>query len=124
MTRSLARQLESVHSTGELAPGDVIVQPGSPGHAVIVLDVAREAQTDRRVFLLGQGYMPAQDMHVLKNPDNATLSPWYDWSGAGPLRTPEWTFERPEIRRFADAGEGGRPAATSRPARRPPERRD
>lgn len=48
-------------------PGDVLVAPGSPGHAVILLDVA--VAGERRWVLAGQGYMPAMDFHVVAGPD-------------------------------------------------------
>jgi hypothetical protein len=43
-------------------PGDVLVTPGSPGHAVMLLDVATDGQ-DTWV-LVGQGFMPAMRFHV------------------------------------------------------------
>ena len=36
--------------------------------------------------------MPAQQMHVLKNPAAADGSPWYPAAFDGELVTPEWTF--------------------------------
>lgn len=48
-------------------PGDLVVQPGSPGHAVAILDVATAGE--KRWVLVGQGYMPAMDLHVLDGPD-------------------------------------------------------
>src|SRR5262249_8099133 len=55
---SLAAELLPI---GERAvePGDVLIQGGYPGHAVLVLDVAVTAD-GRRYLLLGQSYMPAQ----------------------------------------------------------------
>lgn len=74
-------------------PGDVLIQGGYPGHAVLVLDAADAPGPDgpRRLLLLGQSYMPAQQFHVLRNPTAA--SPWYDAAAlASPagLATPEW----------------------------------
>ncbi|MGL4398136.1 MAG: DUF4846 domain-containing protein [Hyphomicrobium sp.] len=51
--------------------------------------------------------MPAQDIHILKNPANGDGSPWYT-PPTGVLVTPEWTFEPGAWRRFAD---GPRPSA-------------
>lgn len=47
------------------AAGDVLVHPGGPGHAVMLLDVARHPD-GRRAALIGQGFMPAEDLHVLE----------------------------------------------------------
>ena len=38
--------------------GDVLVQGGFPGHAVVILDVAVQGEETR--VLLGEGFMPAQ----------------------------------------------------------------
>jgi hypothetical protein len=83
-------------------PGDVLIQGGYPGHAVIVLDVAEDA-SGRRFLLLGQSYMPAQQFHVVKNLDFPSLSPWYDAATLDTgLQTPEWlAFKRKDVRRFA-----------------------
>lgn len=61
-------------------PGDLLVAAGSPGHAVVVLDVARRgAET---WVLVGQGYMPAMDFHVVAGPEAG----WYPVTG-GTLAT-------------------------------------
>lgn len=93
---SLARELRPLPAA-ELQPGDVFIQGGFPGHAVIVLDVAR-AVDGRRAFLLAQSYMPAQQVHVLRRP--ASASPWYPLEPEAPLSTPEWTFPAGSLRRF------------------------
>ena len=98
-TQSLARELRPV-DVAQLRAGDVFIQPGSPGHAVLVVDTAVHPRTGARVFLLAQSYMPAQSVHVLRNLDNASLSPWYALDFGTELRTPEWTFRRTDLRRF------------------------
>ncbi|MBN1770633.1 MAG: DUF4846 domain-containing protein [Deltaproteobacteria bacterium] len=97
---SLARELEPLDAD-ELRAGDLFVRGGFPGHAVLVVDLARDA-TGRTLFLLVQSYMPAQEVHVLVNPTDRTLSPWYDLAFGEQLRTPEWTFRRGEARRFPE----------------------
>ena len=42
--------------------GDVLIQGGSPGHAVIVVDMAENPATGEKLYLLAQSYMPAQDI--------------------------------------------------------------
>lgn len=83
-TISLAQHATPVKRAG-LRPGDFLVQAGSPGHAVLILDVAADA-VGRRVALVGQGYMPAQDFHVLRG---ASGSAWLPLEGDG-LATPFW----------------------------------
>jgi hypothetical protein len=63
-TGSIARDGRPV-AVADLAPGDFVVQAGAPGHAVLILDLARAAD-GRRALLLGQGYMPAQSFQVLR----------------------------------------------------------
>jgi hypothetical protein len=100
---SLERELSKVTTPQDLRGGDIFIQPGYPGHAVIVVDVARDRE-GRKVFLLAQSYMPAQDMQILRNPESRTLSPWYDANFGSVLRTPEWTFNASHLRRFREQG--------------------
>ncbi|MBU0550994.1 DUF4846 domain-containing protein [Myxococcota bacterium] len=83
--------------------GDFFVQPGGPGHAVILLDIAQDAQ-GRRAALIGQGFMPAEDLHVLKGSHDRVLNDvWFLLPDeAHPtLVTPSWSpFKREEARRF------------------------
>jgi len=97
---SLSRQLEVVPDPTAVLPGDVFIQAGFPGHAVLVADVAENPE-GRRVFLLLQSYMPAQDIHVLTNPADPA-SPWYPALKDGTLGTPEWTFSYCDLRRFPE----------------------
>ncbi|MCU1281491.1 MAG: hypothetical protein JWM53_5037 [bacterium] len=66
---------------------------------MLVLDVAVGGD-GRRWLLLGQSYMPAQEFHVLRNPESP--SPWYDAAAlATGLKTPEWRpFTAHDLRRF------------------------
>lgn len=101
-TASIARHDTRLVAVSDIAPGDMLIQGGYPGHAVVVLDVA--SKNGQRLVLLGQSYMPAQDFHVLKNPRDAALSPWFrasDLAGPRGLKTPEWrAFKQTDLRRF------------------------
>jgi hypothetical protein len=81
-----------------VAPGDFFVLPGSPGHAVLVLDLAEDA-SGKKVALLGQGYMPAQDFHVLTGKHHG----WYSLDVDAVL-TPFWPAPFPwtSLRRLPD----------------------
>lgn len=97
---SLNRELLPLEHLGELDIGDIFIEGGFPGHAVIVVDVAVNLATGKKVFLLAQSYSPAQDIHLLKNPADPELSPWYDPDCGAWLRTPEWRFSRKDLKRF------------------------
>ena len=99
-TVSLAGELRKVAKIEEMRIGDLFIHAGSPGLAVIVVDMAFDARSGKKVFLLVQGFMPAQEMHVLKNPTNAASSPWYELDFGENLRTPQWVFARKELMRF------------------------
>lgn len=90
-TYSLERELKPV-ALEDLQVGDVFIKGGFPGHAVLVADLVENKVTGERRFLLLQSYMPAQDIHVLKNPAAADGSAWYPAIFRGSLVTPEWTF--------------------------------
>jgi hypothetical protein len=100
-TLSLSKELMPVPYKA-MRPGDVLIQAGSPGHAVIVMDVAISRE-GRKVYLLAQSYMPAQEIHILKNPNDPELSPWYALDESErTLATPEWTFSPGDLKRFVD----------------------
>lgn len=44
--------------------------------------------------------MPAQDIHILKNPMNETLSPWYEVDAKAMIYSPEWTFTPHPLKRW------------------------
>ena len=98
-TYSLSKQLEPVDDSKSIQPGDVFVFGGFPGHAVTVMAVARNEKGEK-IFLLSQGYMPAQDIHILKNYANADQSPWYKVADLYPLYTPQWQFEKGSLKRW------------------------
>ncbi len=98
-TYSLEREL-APRPVAELTAGDLFIKGGFPGHAVLVADVVENRATGERRFLLVQSFMPAQEMHVLKNPNDADGSPWYPLAFGDRLVTPEWVFPRESLRRW------------------------
>lgn len=75
-----------------VAPGDLLVLPGAPGHVLVIVDVARAAD-GREQWLLGQGFMPAQSFHLLG---------WFAPDDDGAVSVPSWpkAFHRQTRRRF------------------------
>lgn len=98
-TYSLAQELESI-SLNDMKIGDLFIFGGSPGHAVMVVDMAVHKETGEKIFMLIQSYMPAQETQVLINPNDLNLTPWYSSDFKGELLTPEWRFEGQDLKRF------------------------
>ncbi len=119
-TMSLSRELLPVRDPARPEIGDVYIVGGFPGHAALVIDVA-ENNEGNRIFLLAQGYMPAQDIHVLRSDED--INPWFAAKPDGELRIPgsrqvgyftnpvngptcivRWTFSYTDLRRFRSTG--------------------
>jgi hypothetical protein len=82
----------------DIQVGDLFIIGGSPGHVVMVVDVAVNTQ-GKKAFLLAQGYMPAQEFHVLKNPVSETDMWYYEENFTYPLDTPEYGFDQGTLKR-------------------------
>ena len=84
-------------SLGEAKAGDVFLYGGSPGHVVMIVDVC-ENEDGQKAFLLAQGYMPAQEFHLLIN-ETHLEDPWYYESEISyPFSTPEYTFQEGSLK--------------------------
>jgi hypothetical protein len=84
---SLEKQVKA-KKMKDIQIGDVLIKGGFPGHVVIVIDVAVNAQ-GKKAYMIAQSYMPAQDIHILKGEDG----PWYFvQDGDYVIDTPEYTF--------------------------------
>jgi hypothetical protein len=96
---SLHDELKSVGNINDIKPGDVLIQKKNPyGHAIIVVDMATNEDGDK-ICLFAQSYMPAQELQILVNPNDSSLSPWYKLE-EGDIHTPEWEFTSDHLRRF------------------------
>lgn len=95
---SLSREMKAVPADS-MQIGDVFIFGGTPGHAVIVVDMCMNEKGEK-LFMIAQSYMPAQEIHILRNPDERKLSPWYPLNFGTTLETPEWDFGREELKRF------------------------
>ncbi|MFT5304994.1 MAG: hypothetical protein ACI89M_000496, partial [Chitinophagales bacterium] len=46
-------------------------------------------------------FMPAQEVHILRNPMNDALSPWYSMKDIKfDIETPEWWFDTGNLKRW------------------------
>lgn len=97
-TPSFCSDLKPV-KLNDIKVGDIFVQNTQPnGHAVIVVDMVENAKGDK-LFLLAQGFQPAQEIQILANPNRDDISPWYQLK-EGELLTPEWRFMTSDLMRF------------------------
>ena len=95
-TYSLSKEAKKA-SIGEIEGGNFFIYGASPGHVVLVLDVAVNKTNGKKIMMLGQSYMPSQEFHVLKSYDN--ISPWY-YVEDSDLTTPEWHFDKGSLMKF------------------------
>lgn len=100
-TRSLEKEL-SVSDPAKPRIGDVYIQGGSPGHAMLIVDLA--AHPDGRLaIILAQSFMPAQQMHIVKNLLHPVHGAWFILQEDDHLYTPEWTFAWSSLRTWPEA---------------------
>lgn len=83
----------------ELQIGDIFLKGGSPGHVVMVVDIC-ENERGEKAFLLAQGFMPAQEFHVLNN-QTSDSDPWYyEKEVKYPFQTSEYSFDEGSLKRL------------------------
>ncbi|MGC4130631.1 MAG: DUF4846 domain-containing protein [Bergeyella sp.] len=99
-TISLDRESVSVLKDKDIRTGDLIITPGSPGHSVFIVGRAKN-YAGKMVCLLAESFMPAQDIHIIINPLNKLISPWYELrTSAVSIRTPRYIFKPVSIKRY------------------------
>lgn len=97
-TLSMEAEAEEIRPA-QIRAGDVFLKGASPGHVVMVVDLCKNEKGEK-AFLLAQGYMPAQEFHVLKNPMHED-DPWYyEIETEFPFVTPQYTFYEGSLRRL------------------------
>lgn len=99
-TISLNNETIGISDNKKIKTGDFLITPGSPGHAVIIVGRAKNKQGEI-VFLLAQGYTPAQSIHVITNPYDGKINPWYKLDvSKSPTITARYAFKKTNIRTF------------------------
>lgn len=97
-TLSLFHELKSVKAK-DLKIGDMLIVGGSPGHIVMLCDEAVNAKGEK-LFLLFQGNTPAQSVHLVKNLEDTTISPWYRLEDNAVIPVSNYTFYDSKFVRF------------------------
>ncbi|MFZ9942837.1 MAG: DUF4846 domain-containing protein [Bacteroidia bacterium] len=99
-TISLDKETRRLGTDETLETGDILITPGSPGHVVIIVGHAKNAN-GKNIYLLAESYMPAQSIHIVTNPYNSSISPWYELKPTtDPVTTARYSFETGNFRRF------------------------
>ena len=94
-TASLSKQLTKAE---DFAVGTIIIKPGSPGHCMIIIDEVAD-RFGRRFFKLAEGFMPAQSIYILRNPEILESSPWYSLK-PGEIITSSYHFKKYLLLKF------------------------
>jgi hypothetical protein len=98
-TLSLSKELKSV-KINDVKIGDIFITGGSPGHAVIIVDMCKHKISGETLVMVAQSYMPAQNIHILKNGSMNDL-PWFKLNpNSTKFETPEWDFTINDLKRF------------------------
>lgn len=98
-TLSLYHELPKIKNVKNLKIGDMLIVGGSPGHIVMICDEAIRANGDK-IYLLFQGNTPAQSVHLVKNLEDATISPWYHLEKDAVIPVSNYTFYNSKFVRF------------------------
>lgn len=96
--RFLLRESKTVELS-DIQIGDIIIHGGTPGHCQMIMDIC-ENDKGEKMFLVGQGFMPAQQMHIVKH-NKSENNPWYSLLELkSPFVTPGYTFNEFTIKRM------------------------
>lgn len=99
-TISLNKETFPVTDNKNLKSGDILITAGSPGHVVFIAGVSKNAE-GKKLYLLAEGFTPAQSIHVLKNPFDPKISPWYELDvNSEQTKTARYLFKPTNLRSF------------------------
>ncbi|MGG5210943.1 DUF4846 domain-containing protein [Chryseobacterium sp. MIQD13] len=99
-TISLNKETKAVTKTSDLKTGDILITPGSPGHIVFISGVCKNKKGEK-LFLLSEGFTPAQSIHTLLNPFDKNISPWYSLDvNSSETKTARYFFKPTNFRSF------------------------
>lgn len=89
--------------TKVLKPGDMFVQnkDGGIGHVSLVVDSAKN-NNDKRIYLIGYGFIPAQEFHIERAKKGYGISGWFTKKGYDKYLSefPFSPYGKPVMRRF------------------------
>ena len=94
-TISLAKELKTAD---QFEIGTIVIYAGSPGHCFIVIDEATDSE-GKKLFMLAEGYTPAQSIYVLRNPNEIEKTPWHALT-KGEIETASYRFTSYKLGKF------------------------
>ncbi len=99
-SHSLKRGCSAV-DTANLMPGDMLVQnrDGGVGHVSVILDACRD-RNGSEYFLIGYGFMPAQEFHIERSGSGQGEGGWFTLAGYHDYLKAHFDFGEPAYRRF------------------------
>ncbi len=100
-TISLHEEMPAVQKIEDLRVGDMMIYPGSPGHVVMIADIAVN-EAGEKLFIFVQGNTPAQSVHLLKNLEDLDNSPWYKIRLGEEMAIPGYVFSKAKFIRFIE----------------------
>jgi len=65
----------------------------------MVVDKATNSQGEN-LFIFAQGNTPAQSVHMIKNPNDSGISPWFEIEMGAYLEIPTYAFDEVKFMRF------------------------
>ncbi|MBT2623182.1 DUF4846 domain-containing protein [Chryseobacterium sp. ISL-6] len=99
-TISLNKETTPITKNTDLKTGDILITAGSPGHVVLITGICRNKE-GKSLFLLSEGFTLAQSIHLLSNPFDKNISPWYDLDVNAPeTKTARYVFKPTNFRSF------------------------
>jgi len=100
-TQSLYNELDEINNINEIAVGDLLIKPGSPGHVIMVVDKAVNSK-GKIIVIFAQGNTPAQSVHLIKNINGSDLKPWFEIKIKQPVEIPTYYFNKVKFIRFIE----------------------
>ncbi|XDD51870.1 DUF4846 domain-containing protein [Leptospira sp. WS92.C1] len=100
---SLKRGGAAIQET-DLRPGDLFVQNenGGIGHVSMILDTA-VGKEGKKFYLIGFSFMPAQEMHIEKAPNQFGAKGWFTYNGFISYLKESYPYGTPMLRRFSES---------------------
>lgn len=99
-TYTLEEMTTSMPNYNNIFPSNILLKAGSPGHVMLVADVAYNPKTKEKIYLLLQSYMPSEEIHIVTNALNSKMGPWQNIDTNQTIKTWGYTFSKNNLRKW------------------------